>query len=313
MSVTYTNYNGRIVAENRGGTETLFLPDTLGNVIETRDMNTGAKTSETTYWPYGEIRTQTGTNPSPFGFCGIWGYYSSPNLPTYVRARYYRPAQGRWQTVDPLWPTEPGYEYADNLAIQKHDYFGMNALPVSFGCGNPTNEYIYKLCNRCGQNILCQLECDRLAYEYYRRCKGIPGPGRFAPPIGGGIVAPRRNLPSRCRNQVYILPTIPPAQIPPPGGHFDAKPTQPVNTGVLTGVRLLPGQHTRRGDECWKLAVESLERTFPGSNPEAEMPLAVQGGCMDCCRNSIHVDECLNSCRTYTMVALSIFINRFRR
>ena len=103
MSVTYTNYNGRIVCENRGGVETLFMPDTLGNVIETRDMATGVKTSETTYWPYGEVRTQTGTNPSPWGFCGVWGYYSAPGEPMYVRARYDRPALGRWMTVDPLW------------------------------------------------------------------------------------------------------------------------------------------------------------------------------------------------------------------
>jgi hypothetical protein len=39
-------------------------------------MDTGAQTSSTTYWPYGEVRTQTGTNPSPFGFCGVWGYYT---------------------------------------------------------------------------------------------------------------------------------------------------------------------------------------------------------------------------------------------
>ncbi len=69
------------------------MPDTLGNVIKTTDAN-GNITSETTYWPFGEIRTQTGTNPSPFGFCGIWGYYTQANLPTYVRARYYRPAEG---------------------------------------------------------------------------------------------------------------------------------------------------------------------------------------------------------------------------
>lgn len=98
MSVTYTNYNGRIVCENRGGVETFFMPDTLGNVIETRDMATGVKTSETTYWPYGEIRTQTGTNPSPWGFCGVWGYYSAPDEPMYVRARYYRPHVGTFLT-----------------------------------------------------------------------------------------------------------------------------------------------------------------------------------------------------------------------
>ncbi|MFO0090709.1 MAG: hypothetical protein ACK538_03080 [Armatimonadota bacterium] len=74
--VNYTTVNGRILHEDRNGVKTLFMPDTLGNVIETRNMDTGAQTSSTTYWPYGEVRTQTGTNPSPFGFCGVWGYYT---------------------------------------------------------------------------------------------------------------------------------------------------------------------------------------------------------------------------------------------
>jgi hypothetical protein len=76
MAVRYTTVDGQVLCENRGGVKTLFMPDTLGNVIETRNMDTGAQTSSTTYWPYGEVRTQTGTNPSPFGFCGVWGYYT---------------------------------------------------------------------------------------------------------------------------------------------------------------------------------------------------------------------------------------------
>ncbi|HRD31245.1 MAG TPA: hypothetical protein PLB31_08980 [Fimbriimonadaceae bacterium] len=61
--VNYTTVNGRILHEDRNGVKTLFMPDTLGNVIETRNMDTGAQTSSTTYWPYGEVRTQTGTKP----------------------------------------------------------------------------------------------------------------------------------------------------------------------------------------------------------------------------------------------------------
>jgi RHS repeat-associated protein len=112
MSVRYTTVDGQVLCESRGGVKTLFMPDTLGNVIETRNMDTGAQTSSTTYWPYGEVRTQTGTNPSPFGFCGVWGFYTQAGQSTYVRARYYRPNLGRWQTVDPLWPDELPYAYA---------------------------------------------------------------------------------------------------------------------------------------------------------------------------------------------------------
>ena len=131
--VNYTTVNGRILHEDRNGIKTLFMPDTLGNVIETRNMDTGAQTSSTTYWPYGEVRTQTGTNPSPFGFCGVWGYYTQAGQPTYVRARYYRPNLGRWQTVDPLWPTLQAYSYVNSLPTFLVDYFGLQGLNTSPG------------------------------------------------------------------------------------------------------------------------------------------------------------------------------------
>ena len=123
--VNYTTVNGRILHEDRGGVKTLFMPDTLGTVIETRNMDAGAQTSSTTYWPYGEVRTQTGTNPSPFGFCGVWGYYTQSGQPTYVRARHYRPNLGRWQTVDPLWPLQSAYRYVGNNPSKFADPTGL--------------------------------------------------------------------------------------------------------------------------------------------------------------------------------------------
>ena len=147
MSVTYTNYNGRIVCENRGGVETFFMPDTLGNVIETRDMATGVRTSETTYWPYGEVRTQTGTNPSPWGFCGVWGYYSAPGEPMYVRRGYYKPNVGTFLTSrgngitnnlkggsffimqdDPLMVIEPPYRFHPNSSCIRMMTERINSL-----------------------------------------------------------------------------------------------------------------------------------------------------------------------------------------
>ena len=71
------------------------------------------------------MRTQTGTNPSPFGFCGVWGYYTQSGQPTYVRARYYRPNLRRWQTVDPLWPWEDAYTYVSNSPQTLVDQFGV--------------------------------------------------------------------------------------------------------------------------------------------------------------------------------------------
>lgn len=72
MAVAYAAMNGRLVEENRGGTIAKYVSDNLGSVVQTRNSS-GAVTSTTEYWPYGEVRTTTGTNPSPWGFVGTLG------------------------------------------------------------------------------------------------------------------------------------------------------------------------------------------------------------------------------------------------
>src|ERR1019366_8850055 len=112
MSVTYTTIDGQIVYENRGGTESFYAPDTLGSTALL--MNTSGGVTDTfTYWPYGEIVTHSGSSTTPFTYCGTLGYYlDTLNNFTYVRAREYRQALARWQTVDLLWPVEHPYRYA---------------------------------------------------------------------------------------------------------------------------------------------------------------------------------------------------------
>lgn len=129
MSVTYATVHGRLVEETRNGVVTEYVPDTLGNVIKTTDES-GNVTSETTYWPFGEVRTQTGTNPSPWGFCGVWGYLTDAVSRMYVRARHYRADTSRWLTTDQFWPWEPVYSYANNLPATLIDPSGL------FGYGN---------------------------------------------------------------------------------------------------------------------------------------------------------------------------------
>ena len=126
MSVTYATVHGRLVEENRGGVVTEYVPDTLGNVIMTTNES-GTVTSTTTYWPFGEVRTQTGTNPSPWGFCGVWGYLTDAVSRMYVRARHYRADTSRWLAVDPLWPVESAYGYVGGRPTLYADPFGLSA------------------------------------------------------------------------------------------------------------------------------------------------------------------------------------------
>lgn len=128
MSVTYTTIHGRIMAESRDGVVTQFVHDTAGNVIMTTD-DSGNITSETSYWPFGEIRSQSGSNPSPFGFQGAWGYMTDDFGQIYVRARYYRSDESRWQTVDPLWPIEQAYTYCNQSPLTMVDPTGTCCQP----------------------------------------------------------------------------------------------------------------------------------------------------------------------------------------
>ncbi len=112
---TYTVIGGVIVHENRGGTERNYRPDTLGSTIALTDRTTATDTWE--YWPYGEVRTHSGSSQTAFTYVGTLGYckFSSGSQMTYVRARMYMASRGRWATVDPLWPKEPAYEYVADV------------------------------------------------------------------------------------------------------------------------------------------------------------------------------------------------------
>ena len=63
-------------------------------------------------WPYGEVVSRTGTNPTPLTFLGVIGYFQDVlSKMYYVRARHFRADLARWLTVDPLWPKEYAYAY----------------------------------------------------------------------------------------------------------------------------------------------------------------------------------------------------------
>ena len=148
LSVVYATVNGELVEETREGVITTYVSDTLGSVIQTRNA-AGTQTSSTTYWPFGEIRTSTGTNPSPWGFCGAWGYFKDALNRLYVRARILRPDLSRWLTVDPLWPRIPAYIYAFNRAVQIADPTGLRPVmpPPRGGWGG------WSYGNYCGAGV----------------------------------------------------------------------------------------------------------------------------------------------------------------
>jgi RHS repeat-associated protein len=137
MSARASNIGGTLIAEKRNGSRRFHAHDSLGSTIAL--VSDSSKETDTyTYWPYGEIRTSTGsTTSTPFKFCGAWGYYDDGNQ-LYVRARYLRTQLGRWITRDPLWPTQASYGYVMESPINSTDASGLQ--PVPGGSCSPLNE-----------------------------------------------------------------------------------------------------------------------------------------------------------------------------
>ncbi len=127
VTTTFITVNGMLVQETRGGVETYYIPDPLGSLVECRNSS-GAKTYSAEYWPYGELQTSTGTNPSLWGFVGLSGYLTDSPTMLYVRARYLTTNFARWLTVDPLWPNQMAFQYCRTYPVGATDSTGL--IPI---------------------------------------------------------------------------------------------------------------------------------------------------------------------------------------
>ena len=125
-TTTYTVVNGQVLRQNKDGVVSHFVSDPLGSVVMVRD-NAGNTVYEAEYDPYGNVQSETGTNPSEFGYVGTLGYVKDSAFSLYVRARYLLTNLGRWLTKDPLWPDEAGFVYAGAVPTNWSDYLGLSA------------------------------------------------------------------------------------------------------------------------------------------------------------------------------------------
>jgi len=115
MAVTnYYTVNDEIIGEHAVGQSRLdYLTDGLGGVVGTLDQTLTAQCTAR-YKPYGADLATTGTQ-SAFGYVGGFGYRRTgrPHADFYIRARTLSSQDAGWTTVDPLWPWESAYIYAD--------------------------------------------------------------------------------------------------------------------------------------------------------------------------------------------------------
>ena len=165
MSVVYSTFGGRVLAENRGGVIRQYLPDPLGNTAALADT-TGTITDTYTYWPYGEVRTHIGTSTTPLTFLGTLGYFVDSVKQLYVRARHLRVDLTQWMTVDPTWPSEGAYRYCRSTPTSAADPSGLFAwVPVvcavaCAGCLLCLAGFIWQ-CYDCGLDLQCWISCIR--------------------------------------------------------------------------------------------------------------------------------------------------------
>ena len=146
MTVSYLTIDGEIVCETRNGVTTDYLNDPQGNVVGLID-STQTITAERTYWPFGEVSSQTGSWPTNFGYAGGWGGCTDQWGGIYQRARTEDPITAQWIALDPLWPDELAYAYVGNNPVTYIDPTGTQLLKqrpfpepgttIGHGCHEP--------------------------------------------------------------------------------------------------------------------------------------------------------------------------------
>ena len=251
MPVTnFDTVNGRIISEYTGSVQLDYITDALGSVTGVCDQ-TGALVGSARYKPYGSTLSQSGTEAS-VSWVGSKGYRPTglAHSEFYIRRRHDSDLDGRWTTVDPLWPDMGAYVYADSRPTVSTDPSGLQVAPrprrrnypnpgppppFPIQCGEPWNSYIAAYCNNCyygtGSDSVCRLTCSNYAGQYYNACnkrKKYPSPypiTGFQPVPGGGVIVPIRSgapsTPVITSWQNLCLPPTPQNCLDVAGGSLD--------------------------------------------------------------------------------------------
>ena len=231
MKVRYTTIDGEVIAEERDGLRSLYSPDAIGSTLALLD-NTQTKTDTFMYWPYGETRTHTGTNPTALQYAGTAGYYRDGSTRTHVRARPLDPQKGRWTSQDPIgWDGGDWnlYRYASNNPASLCDPSGERRLGVP--------PALQKCLSAKAQRILlAKFQSKKCAAAIRIACKA----GGLAA-INDTSLVPSWTFPHFCDTADHgHLGACFMAPVRPPGvPHQPGKPCSPtricINQGICTG------------------------------------------------------------------------------
>jgi RHS repeat-associated protein len=187
MPVTsFYKVGSRMVGEQTdGGTRINYVTDALGSIVQAIDENHNT-TYTARYKPFGDVLSSTGTAPA-FTWVGSLGYLQAagrPHTEFYVRARIYSKMEGRWTTVDPLWPSETSLLYAGASPISNVDPTGLLHYQTA---QNGTCDYYGITCGNLSWTINWILEPKEMSFSGYvvqyisntysaMTCGKLPGP-----------------------------------------------------------------------------------------------------------------------------------------
>ena len=268
-----------------------YMVDFLGSVTGQTNKK-GDLGSERRFKPFGELLSGEPVKALNFAWTGNTGSMHTGMLYSeqYNRARHYSTTTNIWTTRDPLWPSEHPFGYVGGNPVTNWDPLGlMRNSPCPppprpskpLNCANSAsrkewNRYIYAYCN-CVKSDRGRIECDRLARDYYVRCKGRPGAGKFSPPPGPfpgpGEVTPWPNVdPVRKCPDPSPSPRVRDRGVrgePPMCGVF-VKTKLTLETCVCSCYRTCPTEH------------------LPGTNsPSVLYDQRSQDDCTTWCRNNL--------------------------
>jgi RHS repeat-associated protein len=155
-TTTYTYGLGRIAQTDT--TTEYFLSDALGSVRQMTDQ-AGAITFAQTYDPYGTVASTSGLSHTDYGFTGE--QYSASTQMLYLRARYYSPAEGRFQSRD-TWSGDANRP----LSMNRWGYVEGNPVTYSdpegyskcYHSDNPVCEKSAMTLKNYGENIKRRVE-----------------------------------------------------------------------------------------------------------------------------------------------------------
>ncbi len=136
VTATYDYGNG-LAAEITGGTTDYYNTDAVGNVTSLSGAS-GNLVDTYDYTPFGTTLASTGSLANQFQFSGALGVTTDADGLVYMRARYYDPVTGRFDSTDPL-NIKGGinlYDYvgsAPTLAVDPQGEFLILIIPVVGG------------------------------------------------------------------------------------------------------------------------------------------------------------------------------------